>query len=246
MLKGLFDKLKKQKQTLNTQNPEVILRAIAEEIGEEGVICGGAVRDVKLGYTPKDYDIFFYKKESHRKFMEPKSWKTLEVEWIDARPKGIGAYESFDDAQLLVVDGKFEHNVDFQLIWWDLDCKTPTDVVAGFDYTINMMAYDESGFCLDPRASEAISKGELIFNPLCQMVTFDVCNMGKEATGYGVGLRRGKKHSSDEKNRYIVEHLIKRGMRFVEKLGLDFAPENIQEMLTTYPFKSQALMEKDF
>lgn len=127
--------------------PIKVIKVLANFVGNRGVICGGCCRDVYLGRTPKDYDIFLFTREVARDI---------------GKKLGGELYYEGDNGTIYstLLRG---HTI--QWIYGGLG-NNPADIVTTFPFTVNQFWYDvERGQVVaTPLAKEAVRDKTIRYN----------------------------------------------------------------------------------
>ena len=199
------------------------IKRFAKLLGTRGTVAGGAIRDLHCGITPKDYDLFVYRCEDFSDIEAEIYALDEDSEWVRGSDDK-NYYNSMSDGKMQVSTIRVE-GLEVQLIHFDCGAPTPMNVIANFDYTINMMAYaDNFGFVIADQAKRSILLEELELNP---------------------EHRQRMVETNPEHYKWIAESLIARGHRIARKLGFSMPRRTIDAILAKYPYINSELLDMD-
>jgi len=184
------------------------LQRLSDKIGENGVIAGGAVRDLLLGREPKDYDIFTFSEDCYNslfnRFDDPEEMP------IKSETDEYGRGRQKQDGVKITNCTAHNKTVQVQIIHIPRVI-SPEGVLRRFDFTINMVAYHRGKIIIPSAAERAFDEKRLSFN--CEHhMAFDM---------------------SPQKT---VRHLIKRAYYLSGKLGLELPIYTMLAIYDKYPY----------
>lgn len=125
--------------------PIAVIEALANLVGDRGVVSGGCCRDAYLGETPKDYDVFIYNEDDLHTIADKLG---AELKYRDA----ANTHYSF------TLKGR-----SVQLIYGKCIGRNPIEAVSSFPFTVNQFWYDGK-LLATKEAKEALDKKVLVFN----------------------------------------------------------------------------------
>lgn len=151
--------------------PRQIVKQILDYVGKRGIIAGGAIRDIILEQTPKDYDVFIYKKIWHTEIVEQKGIFDKKPEKVSARDL-YGADMRFEvwnttlqgEAVQIIYCEEYENgdNLGFA---FSREHITSDGIVQRFPFTVNMVYATHRGkIVVLPDAKKAFNSRQMIFN----------------------------------------------------------------------------------
>jgi len=201
-------------------------------IGPQGIIAGGAIRDLVLGHAPKDYDIFLHKEPDFKKIVSRKGIfdKMPEEVKIPSKHNYPASFTTFflynttlKGCPVQIIWSKEYVAPEVAHIWRRKFGFKPTgeEIVYGFDFTINMMYVDHNKrvFITDD-AKVAMKKKKIIFN---------------------------RTHKASFSNRLdIVEHLFKRMVYLADKLDFVIECDTIDRIYCAYTPKDYDIESMKF
>ena len=209
--------------------PRQIVREIVDYIGERGMVAGGAIRDILLGLTPTDYDIFVY---THKAFDELIKEKGI-FDYPFEPAGGQHMYAGDAGCSFTVYNSKL-HGQDVQLIYctayeeWDYGDGFPfgpfqeaklikvlsaREIVYRFPFMVNMAYADHNRkIVVTEEARYAMKRKEMIFS----------------------GHHRNS--NSLMPGDVVVEHLYKRLFYLAHKLGYTIPQATLDQICEKYDF----------
>lgn len=126
-----------------SEDPIAVAEEVANKLGEEFVIAGGAARDVWHGNTPKDFDVFVLNGEAAYETVEDASARTLAcLKRILFEATGFVVYNSYRDEEggRIAYCIKFTYKgVAFDVIECMQTMHSAKEQVENFDVTLNMV-----------------------------------------------------------------------------------------------------------
>jgi len=191
-----------------TSQASETLQALSDKIGENGVIAGGAVRDLLLGREPKDYDIFTFSEDYYNNLFD--RFDDSEEMPIKSETDEYGRSRQKQDGVKITNCTAHNKTVQVQIIHIPL-VSSPMEVLKRFDFTINMVAYYQGRIILPLPAQTAINEKRLTFNCNHRMA-FDMTPQG------------------------TVRHLIRRAYYLSGKLDLELPMYTVLAIYDKYPY----------
>lgn len=132
-------------------------------------IAGGAIRDLLVGDTPHDYDIFFRNHRAAKRFQE---------HYID--------YFKSEDMTLccitenaITIQIKSLDNIKLQFIVKEKYCKDPTVTVNRFDFTHSMAYFQFNHLETSAKMLDAVRQHQLVYNSSCHTPVNSIFRMFK-------------------------------------------------------------------
>ena len=153
-------------------NPIDIVKNIATHVGHSGVIAGGCCRDIVLGRTPKDYDVFVYDQRDFSRLVEDKesffdkpfkeTQERLPTDCYGGKRVDI-MNTTYEGELVQLIYPSYLFPADFLDV--DLD-RNPQSVIETFPFTINQMYYyvSKEEIRQSSEAEEALRRCQILFN----------------------------------------------------------------------------------
>jgi hypothetical protein len=150
--------------------PQQNVKEIVDFVGERGIIAGGAIRDIILERTPKDYDLFIFKQTWYEEIVGQKGI-------FDKVPEPA-LQQSASNMSILLYGNFLVYNTtlygqDVQIIYspdFESSMKkghiTEEGIIQRFPFTVNMVYVNRKHKIIVGSASiKAFSQRQMIYNP---------------------------------------------------------------------------------